>query len=202
MDKDEMLLEHLKRLYVTCRSHYVVSRPGQKFYVPKSNGTFFRLTDNVLLKHLHREYAVGIYAGDEGSRFICFDVDDGNPNTVTDVINELEALGIPRNRVYVSFSGRKGYHIEVFFDAIVPTERLHSLYLHVIQNGGFDPGKVEFRPTSKMAIKLPLSIHGETGKICWFVNPSTLEPIMDAMYISEIVQLHVDDISCALSLPT
>jgi len=78
VDKDEKLVEHLKRLYVSCRTHYVVSRPGQRFYVPKRNGAFCPLTDMTLLKHLQHEYAVGIYAGDDGSRFICFDVDDGN----------------------------------------------------------------------------------------------------------------------------
>ena len=114
VDKDEKLVEHLKRLYVFCRTHYVVSRPGQRFYVPKRNGAFCPLTDMALLKHLQHEYAVGIYAGDDGSRFICFDVDDGNADTVRRVIAELEALGLPHDRIYVSFSGRKGYHVEVF----------------------------------------------------------------------------------------
>ena len=124
VDKDEKLVEHLKRLYVSCRTHYVVSRPGQRFYVPKRNGAFCPLTDMALLKHLQHEYAVGIYAGDNGSRFICFDMDDGNADTVRRVIAELEALGIPPDRIYVSFSGRKGYHVEVFFDTVVETGRL------------------------------------------------------------------------------
>ena len=201
MDNPEVLLEHLHRLYVSCCTHYIVSRPGQSFYAPKINGRFCRLTDNVLLKHLRREYAVGIYASDEGSKFICFDVDDGNPKTVSKVIEELVSQGIPEDLVYVSFSGCKGYHVEVFFDVIVETERLVNLYRHVIVHGGLDPKKVEFRPTDKMAIKLPLSIHGQTGNICWYVNPRTLEPIEDAMYIAEIRQLHVDDAMSALALP-
>ena len=201
MDTNELLVEHLKRLYVACRTHYVLSRPGQRFYVPKINGAFSRLTDNVLLKHIQREYAVGIYAGDDGSKFICFDVDDGCAKTVSRVIAELEALGIPHDRVYVSFSGRKGYHVEVFFNAIVETERLYNLYRHVIEYGNLDPKKVEFRPSTKMAIKLPLSVHGETGNICWYVDQSTLEPIKDATYITSIEQVHIDDVSDALSLP-
>lgn len=201
MDNSEILLEPIKRLYVSCRSHYIISRPGQNYYAPKKDGCFCCLTDNVLLKHLHREYSVGIYAGNEGSRFICFDVDDGSPETVSQVINELASLGIPKDRVYVSFSGHKGYHVEVFFDRVVDTNRLYNLYQHVITNGNLNPRKVEFRPTQKMAIKLPLSVHRTTGNICWFVDPATLEPIEDAMYIAEIEQVHVDDISDALSLP-
>jgi len=199
VDKDEKLVEHLKRLYVSCRTHYVVSRPGQRFYVPKRNGAFCPLTDMTLLKHLQHEYAVGIYAGDDGSRFICFDVDDGNADTVRRVIAELEALGLPHDRIYVSFSGRKGYHVEVFFDAVVETGRLRNLYRHVVVRGGLDPKKVEFRPTSKLAIKLPLSVHGETGKICWFVDQATLKPIEDAAYIAGIEPVHVADVIEALS---
>lgn len=71
MDANEILVEHLKRLYVSCRTHYVVCRPGQKYYVPKRQGTFFWLTDKVLLKHIQHEYAVGVYAGNDGSKFIC-----------------------------------------------------------------------------------------------------------------------------------
>ena len=201
LDNAEILLGHIKRLYVSCRSHYIISRPGQKYYAPKKDGRFCYLTDNVLLKHLRREYAVGIYASNEGSRFICFDVDDGNPETVSQVINELVTLGLPRERIYVSFSGRKGYHVEAFFDGVVETNRLYNLYQHVILNGSLDPRKVEFRPTQKMAIKLPLSVHGATGNICWFVNPATLEPIEDVMYLAEIEQVHVDDATGALSLP-
>lgn len=201
LDNAEILLGYIKRLYVSCRSHYIISRPGQKYYAPKKDGRFCYLTDNVLLKHLRREYAVGIYASNEGSRFICFDVDDGNLVTVSQVINELAALGLPRERIYVSFSGRKGYHVEVFFDRVVETNRLYNLYQHVVVNGSLDPRKVEFRPSQKMAIKLPLSVHWATGKICWFVNPETLEPIEDAMYLAEIEQVQVDDAKDALSLP-
>lgn len=201
MDANEILVEHLKRLYVSCRTHYVVCRPGQKYYVPKRQGTFFWLTDKVLLKHIQHEYAVGVYAGNDGSKFICFDVDDVCVETVNRVIAELEALGIPRNRIYVSFSGRKGYHVEVFFDAIVETGKLFNLYRRVIERGELDPRKVEFRPSQKMAIKLPLSVHGETGNICWYVDQTTLEPIEDAAYIATIEQVHVDDVIDALSPP-
>lgn len=201
MNSPEVLLEHIKRLYISCRTHYIICRPGQKFYVPKKNGGFFWLTDKVLLDHLRREYAIGVFASNKGSKFICFDVDDGSADTVTSVIDELSALGIPSSKVYVSFSGRKGYHVEVFFDEIIETDRLMNLYHHVIRNGELDPMKVEFRPTAKQAIKLPLSIHGETGNICWYVDPETLRPIEDEGYIATIRQLHVEEVKGALSLP-
>ena len=108
---------------------------------------------------------------------------------------------MPRTRIYVSFSGRKGYHIEVFFDRVVDGSKLFNLYSNVIKNGELDPDKVEFRPTPNMAIKLPLSIHGSTGNVCWFVDRDTLDPILDEAYILSIQQVCVEDVVHALSLP-
>ena len=110
-------------------------------------------------------------------------------------------MGLPRDKIYVSFSGRKGYHVEVFFDRIVDGNTLFNLYCHVIRNGGLDPDKVEFRPTPSMAIKLPLSVHGSTGNICWFVDRETFNFIEDEEYILSIEQVRVDDAQHALFLP-
>lgn len=152
----------------------------------------------MILGHLRREYAISLFAGEKGSKFICFDVDDDNKETAARVIDELSTLGIPRGQVYVSFSGRAGYHAEVFFDEIIETEHLMNLYEHVIRNGGLDYRKVKFCPTERRGIRLPLSIHEETGNICWYVDPSTMQPIEDEGYIASIAQVHVDDIKDAL----
>lgn len=103
--------------------------------------------------------------------------------------------------MYVSFSGRKGYHVEVFFDRIVDLSSLFNLYCHVIKGGALNPDKVEFRPTPTMAIKLPLSVHGKTGNVCWFVDQRTLAPIEDEAYILSIETVRADDVKPALSLP-
>ena len=128
-------------------------------------------------------------------------MDDGSKETVRTIIEKLAALGIPSEKVYVSFSGNKGYHVETFFDAIVETQALRNLYEHVIRDGQLDPKKVEFRPTQHCAIKLPLSVHAKTGNFCCFVNPNSFAPIKDEAYFWGIRQNHVADIQTALSLP-
>lgn len=40
MENAEIMLAHIKRLYVSCRTHYIISRPGQGYYVPKRGGSF------------------------------------------------------------------------------------------------------------------------------------------------------------------
>ena len=104
---------------------------------------------------------------------MCFDVDDGNRDTVFRIIFELERLGIPRSKIYVSYSGGKGYHVELFCQEIIRTERWYRLYLSVIRAANLEPSKVEFRPTHTQSIKLPLSCHAKTGKVCWYADRDT-----------------------------
>lgn len=88
MDRQQAILEQIKKLYLSCRSRYVLCNHSGRFFVPKRKGEFCLLTDNVLKNHLRRQYAVGIYASDQGSKFICFDVDDGSATTVARIIAE------------------------------------------------------------------------------------------------------------------
>lgn len=148
--------------------------PGGVNVVPKDRtGTYCKLTRGVLLNHLEQKYAICVYAGKWGSKFMCFDVDDGNRETVFRIISELERLGVPRSMIYVSHSGGKGYHVELFCRDIIPTEQWYWLYLSVIRTGNLDPDKVEFRPTHTQSIKLPLSCHAKSGKVCWYVDRDT-----------------------------
>ena len=128
-------------------------------------------------------------------------MDDGSRETVGVILDKLEMLGIPRELIYVSYSGGKGYHVETFFDEIVSTKALKNLYGHVIREGQLDPRKVEFRPTHGNAIKLPLSVHARTGNYCCFVDPVTFEPMETENYFFLIRQNHVPDIRPALTLP-
>ena len=106
------------------------------------------MTDNVIRNHLRHKYAVAIFAGESASRFICFDVDDGQKQTVHGVVHALAELGFPRDRIYVSSSGGKGYHVEMFFTRPVYTWKLKEVYRRVIRITGFDKRRVEFRPTN------------------------------------------------------
>ena len=118
-------------------------------FVPqKKNGEPVPLSDKILFNHLRGKYAVAIYAGSETSKFISMDVDVDDPTVVRQVIDALEATGIPRTYVHVSFSGRKGYHIDVLFDRLVKTAQLRKLYEHILFMTGIGRRIVEFRPSS------------------------------------------------------
>lgn len=184
------MLNQLINLYIDNRQKYVLCLPSGRIIMPKyKNGNNSWLSDGVLRQHLLHAYAVGVFASGRGSRFLCFDVDDGNCETVRTVQTQLSEAGIDRDWIYVSTSGGKGFHVEIFFDRPVCTAHLRWLYERVIAEGHLDPRKVEFRPTTGLAIKLPLSIHAITGNICWYADRDTLEPIVDMRYILRIRQI-------------
>lgn len=188
------IVNRLGDIYVSYRGRYVVMVPQEgKIFMPKTSAGPARLTNRVLAQHLNRRIAVSVFAGAYSSKFICFDVDLPEPAEVRRLMNVIAGRGIPRDLIYVSTSGGKGYHVEVFFDGLVYTEQLHKFYDCVCAEGGFDPRKVEFRPTHGQSIKLPLSMHYKTGRVCWYLDRDTLLPIEDPAYVLQIRQMKVAD---------
>lgn len=181
--------DRLCDLYISYRQRYVLMEPDGTIYIPKNLNGDRPLTNKVVCGHLNQKYAISVYAGKYSSKFMTFDVDDGSQDTVTKIVDLLSDLGLPRNLLYVSTSGGKGFHVDLFFDNLVYTSKLKILYDYVCVEGGLDPSKVEFRPTHKQAIKLPLSKHCRTGNVCWFLDRDTFEPIQHLDYILEIEKL-------------
>lgn len=179
-------------LYVTYRQRYVMMINGSIFIPKKKDGGPIPLSNSIICKHLHKRFSIGVFAGAHSSKFVCFDVDDGNQETVRTIIRLAGQFGIPKEYIYVSTSGGKGYHVEVFFDKLVYTEKLRIFYDLIIINGRLDPNKVEFRPTATQAIKLPLSKHAKTGNVCWYLNNETFEAYEYDAYVLEIQKFSAD----------
>lgn len=188
-------VEMLKNLYVQNQAKFNMIQYGGNIFMPKmKEGGPHPLWRSHLRGHLTYKHAIAVFAGLLGSAFICFDVDDGSVTTVRTIMHELNVVGIPMEYIHVSFSGGKGYHVEVFFDAIIPTHVLRLLYHWIVYSGKLDTRKVEFRPTQNQSIKLPLGKHHKTGKICWFVDTKTFLPIRTNDYLAEIRKLSADSV--------
>lgn len=190
------IITKINQLYISYRQRFVIAVNGRTFipHIRNSDGESVpaALTDKYLFRHLNRQFAVGVYAGPYASKFVCFDVDLPDPDLVRNLIAALVEFGFPKNAIHVSTSGGKGYHVEIFFSDTVYTNHLIDMYTTICTRYGFDTKKVEFRPTFKQAIKLPLSKHPKTGKVCWFLDRDTLDPIKDMDYVLRIVPLDRD----------
>lgn len=188
----QAIADRLEVLYVNHYDRFVMMRPDGAIYIPKVGDRTMVLAKSNLVKHAKCEYAVSVFAGKEGSKFVCFDVDQGGKERARQVVNALEQLGVPGEMIHVSFSGGKGYHVEVFFSTAVRTKHLLRLYKQVMHMICAASHEVEFRPLNKMAIKLPLSCHHRTGNRCWFVDRSSFEQIKSTDYLFRIEQMQAD----------
>ena len=182
------LVNLVKYLYCMYRQKYVVMTPEYT----KTVKHYFK--ESVIESHLNGQYALCVFAGEKITKFISFDVDAGGRAAVRKIIDALAEIGLPRDKIYVSTSGRKGYHVDVFFEPYIYNTVAKNLYDLVIWRTELDPTKVEFRPTNTHAIKVPLGLHAKTGTRCWYLDPETFAPIEDMNYIATIQTIPATDL--------
>lgn len=154
-----------------------------------------KITTEIVKRHLEKKYSLSVFASPASSRFVCFDVDTEEMDDVYVLIDALTTHGFPEDKIYVSSSGNKGFHVEMFFDDLVPTKLLERLHKYICSICEFDPHKVEFRPTYTQAIKLPLSEHPLTRNMCWYLDAQNgLMSIQDMNYVLGIQQIPKDEV--------
>jgi hypothetical protein len=132
-----------------------------------------------LVKHVQGKAVYGIFAGTELSKFLCFDIDYGSweksEKWAKRIINSLLRHGIKREQIHVSFSGKKGFHIDMFFEQATSVKVMKIFYEHLVKDIEGDRHKIEFRPTKMQGVKLPLSVHKGTHTSCYFVPHNTFD---------------------------
>ena len=171
------IIEVIKKTYGFYRQKYVVMSAK---YTKTVNHYY---TDKVIESHLNGYYALATFAGEKVTRFISVDIDEGGKKVVRQVMDAFAELGIPRDKIYVSTSGKKGHHVDIFFSPWIYNEKAKNLYDLMIWRTGLNPKKVEFRPTHRQAVKIPLGVHATTGRRCWYLDRDTLQPIERMDYI-------------------
>lgn len=201
MTNEVEIIKKINQLYIMTRSQYLIMQNTGKyttFNVNKS-ANIRKLNDYTVKRHLDGVATLGVFAGVEFTKFICFDVDVPDMKlakwTTYKLINGLIEIGIPSNYIYVSHSGNKGYHVEIFLSNPIKCKQAYKLYLTVLNHSdllNMECGEVEFRPNStKQGVKIPLGVHFKTNKRCWYVDHE-LQPIKDMEYILNIEQLDVE----------
>ena len=126
------VVNRLADLYITYRGRYVIMNPDGALFIPKKDidgkAVPAKLTNAAVCAHVNRHIAISVYSGPHSAKFICFDVDDGSASTVKKIIDTCEEAGIPRDKIYVSTSGGKGYHVEIFFSGLVYVSAMKDFY--------------------------------------------------------------------------
>lgn len=151
--------------------------------------------DKLILDHFLKKKTIGVFSGLQGGKFICFDIDVKNDmEKAKELARELIDfflidMAFEKEELLVSYSGNKGYHVEIFFNLpkkdkgestnLIPNDKIRKFYQVVIEMMNVQTNFIELRPTPQQGVKLPLSIHRQTNKKCFLVDPLTLEEVSD-----------------------
>lgn len=189
----------LNELYIATRRKYLVQYPtGYVTYDKNQTSSVWMLNDSLIKRHLDGLNTYGIFNGNVVNKFITFDVDfreNSEARWVTLKLIDIlvNDFNIDRRDIHASLSGGKGYHVDLYFSRPISLEDTQTFYKRVmVELGAFKTGEVEFRPTYKQGVKLPLGIHQVTGNRCWFVDNQTLEPIETFDYLDEVEPMDAD----------
>lgn len=231
----EAIVKAINDLYILQRFKYIEWSKSQDTYVTityyknnpeKSNGPM--LTDAKVKKHIDKIQTIGVFSrymkGIEDSKFICFDVDIGQKDKTdkeekkkniekakwitSKVVHVLQEVGVDDEFINISFSGGKGYHVEIFFDEPIEVNLLQKFHKYVLDKENLkglsndkdliineeNYGKVEFRPTYKLGVKIPLGINFnnkiDKDNYCYFCDYSKgLRRIRDPLHITKIKKM-------------
>nr|WP_144922358.1 hypothetical protein [Paenibacillus bovis] len=193
LEKYSQAIGKLNELYITSRRRYLVQTESTYYTNDRSKSPkVWTLNDGMLARHLEGTNTYGVFNARDVNKFMTFDIDfaddteAGQRATKEIIATLITQYNITLDDIHVSISGNKGYHIDLFFDEMLPVELAEKFYHNVIKDAGYPSDKVEFRPTWAQGVKLPLGKHQRTGRRCWFVNPRTLEPIKSFDYLNDV----------------
>jgi DNA-binding Lrp family transcriptional regulator len=209
-----------EQIVKTMNDLYILNR--WKYLVLSANGTYSTiqyykdnpelnkdnakpLTDWRVYHHINSKQTLGVFAGKKNnveiSKFITFDIDIPDLEIAKwvayKIINTLHDIGIDDDYIYISTSGNKGFHIDIFFTEPIAVDLLKKFYLYVLNKEELlncEYGQVEFRPTYDQGVKIPLGRNfrnnDEFKNKCWFVDYSKgLKPIQKLDYILQIKKI-------------
>lgn len=181
--------EKLRTLFISYDKNFI-EQFADGTYRTYSDGSQF-LGIDYINEHLKGTRTFGVLEA-VSTRFMSFDIDDDNKSLVNAVLELLLKYGFPDNSIHVNESGKKGYHVHVFFSEPVSLNQCNLIQHCILYElhetfPSLNTHKVELRPLPGKGIKLPLGVHRVTERRCWFCNKETLEPIAGFDYINSIV---------------
>jgi hypothetical protein len=203
---EELIIKKINELYIMTRYKYLsLSKKGMySTFNKEKNENVKPLQDYMISNHLQGKNTYGVFPSRDKTKFLCFDVDvtdENNAKWVTyKIYYSLIDFGIDSSKIYISFSGNKGYHIEVFFNSPIENAIAKEIFDYILKISElefFDMGKVEFRPSNSNGVKLPLgkNFRNKSNKRCWFVDfEKGLKPIRTYEYLLQIKTIEIKEI--------
>lgn len=195
------LVSKFNDLYITYRKEFL--EQFKTSYTTRK----YTLTDYHIEQHLLLNRTVGIRLGGQGHTvFMTFDVDVENDlqraeSITVDIVRTLhEYYGIEYDDIHVDFSGKKGYHVTLFFDRAIQDFKLFPFYREVLERVEVTDTEVEFRCSSAYGMKLPLGVNQQTKAFMCFCTVDVeagritkLSKSKSYEYFLNITQINLND---------
>ena len=203
------LVEFINQRYITTRHKWLSYNDKGVFHQTNTRG--WSLNDNDIKNHLAGKDCIGVHVPQSASKFCGLDVDSGDFNDVVSILDAFGRLGIDRQNYLISVSGRKGWHVDLFFDELVSKALIQEFYKIILAETGLKGKQVELFGGNAKGYKLPFGVHCETGKKCaavdefgqllpedeiFHVKPMSVEALQD---ICEINNLSKTDLALMLA---
>jgi len=127
------------------------------------------LSNFVLSNHLQGIRTLGLYSSpDSTTKWLCIDIDTLDQTELRKVQERVSQLSIS---FLTEFSGKKGYHIWIFFDKPYPNRIARALGQEIGPSHEIFPKQDHIEP-GKLGnlVKAPLGKHQVTGNWCHFLD--------------------------------
>lgn len=181
---DYDIIKKLMDLYCCNTEKFAMMKRDGEYTTPKRALTF-----QDIWKHLHGHFTVSVFGKQYHTCFACFDVDEDNKPAVARIIDKLAEIGIPRNKIYPSTSGNKGYHVDLYFDHLVFKSFIGNLAGYLRRDPELAGVNFEYFPVGAKGVKMPLGYNFKTMRRCWYLDRDTLEPIENEEYVLEVEKI-------------
>ncbi len=175
--KQEIRIDLIDDLYVTVRSKILIQVQNGRYYTFDTNAGKRRswpLNRADIRSHLEGRHALGIFFPEYSSKVLGLDIDF--PNSPSKARMALRVLYhavtnyLPPEALICSFSGNKGYHLDIFFAEPVAKKKLQLFYKMILNEIGYTENEIEARGTGDQGYKLPLGWHQKTGGYCYLCD--------------------------------
>lgn len=186
--EEEEKIDLLMDLYVTVRYKILIQTMGGHYFTYDTTAFGVKRTWPLnradARNHLQGRCALGVFFPEYTSKVLGLDIDmpgsDSKAKFALRVLYHTVTKYLPPKAIVCSFSGNKGYHLDIFFAEAVPKEKLEAFYHKILEETGYGKNEIEARGTGEQGYKLPLGYHQKTGGYCYLCN-SDSEPLQDEL---------------------
>src|SRR5690625_1611440 len=111
------IVKRINDLFITERKKYIIQKEDGTYnwLSVSENNKVRKFHDYMIEAHLKQKRTYGIFAGSTLTKFVTFDVDIPSHELVHSIYNILNNNGIESEYIYTSWSGSKGYHVDIYF---------------------------------------------------------------------------------------